>query len=49
MTLFIFLSAYIAVILLLLAAGPLWAWVALLRKQLGRRREERANLTIIKF
>jgi hypothetical protein len=33
MALFIVLSTYVAVILLL-AAGPLWAWVALLRKPL---------------
>ena len=53
MALFIVLSIYVAVILLLLAAGPLWVWVAVLRKRFHRRHEEHApktaNLTIIKF
>jgi len=38
MALFIGLSIYVAAILLLVAAGPLWAWVALWRKRLDRRR-----------
>jgi hypothetical protein len=38
MALFAILSAYFAVILLLLAAGPLWAWIAVWRKRRGANR-----------
>jgi hypothetical protein len=37
MALFIVLSTYVAVILLAIAAGPLWAWIAPWRKRLDRR------------
>jgi hypothetical protein len=39
MTLFVFASVYVAIVLLLLAAGPLWAWVALWRKEWRKRRQ----------
>ena len=36
--LFIILSAYVAVIVLLIAAGPAWAWIQLWRKEWRERR-----------
>jgi hypothetical protein len=39
MALFIVLSTYLAAILLLLAAGPVWTWIQLRRKRLDRWRK----------
>jgi hypothetical protein len=54
MALFLVLSTYVAVILLLIAAGPLWAWIQLWRRRLPpaarmNAPRKRQNLTIIKL